>query len=139
MQLFYIKWGIYYACLFVNDGRIFTGNLWSLFSLKIIDVLIVILADLDILWGWVFCDFLVIAIALFVIVKVNKLVGINQLLSKCLLHLWPVLSQTLQVKVSINLFLVKASRDSGYRMRAALVVADSVLLKQGDFQILIFG
>ena len=138
MQLFYIKWGINYACLFVNDGWIFTENLWGLFTFKIFFVLIVTLANFDILLPRVFSYFFVITVALFVIIKVNKLIGMDQLLSECLVQLRPILSQTLQVEVSINLFFVKASCNSGSRMWAAFTVADSILLKQGDFEILIF-
>ncbi len=138
MQLFDIKWGINYACLFVNDGWKFTENLWGLFTFKIFFVLIVTLANFDILLARVFSYFFVITVALFIIIKVNKLIGMDQLLSECLFQLRPIFSQTLQVEVSINLFLVKASCNSGRRMWAAFTVADSILLKQGDFEILIF-
>ena len=87
-----------------------------------------IVANFYILWRWLFCDFSVPFVSLFIIVKVNEFIFMDNLLSEYFLHLRPVFIQTLQVQISIGLFFIQASGYSSSRMRAAFIVSDGVLL-----------
>ena len=90
MQLLDIKRSINNPRLLINNGRVLALNLWYFSSLIILFKLIVVLADLDVLWTRLFSDFLVVVIGLWVVVVVDKLVGVDELLSEGFLELWPV-------------------------------------------------